>query len=86
MQIIEIGRSEVSYEGMTLYLSKLVLRLENVGHRLREKAGREEGQSLVEYAIAVALIAVAAMAAIQALGGGIANLFTRLLGHIQGIG
>ncbi len=62
------------------------LRLESAAYRLREKTGEEEGQSLVEYAIAVALIALAAMAAIQALGGGIAAMFTRLLGRITGLG
>ena len=53
--------------------------------RLARSAG-EAGQSLVEYAIAVALIAVVAMASIQALGGGIAAVFTRILGKIAGIG
>ncbi len=57
--------------------------------KLRERLERgqgEAGQSLVEYAIALALIAIAAMGAIQALGGGIGNLFQRLLARIQGIG
>lgn len=67
-------------------VNRALLRLRNVSYTLRSKTGEEEGQSLVEYAIAVALIAVVAMGAIQALGGGIANLFTRLLGRISGIG
>lgn len=46
----------------------------------------ESGQSLVEYGIAVALIAVVAMASLQALGGGIAGVFGRILGRIAGIG
>lgn len=50
------------------------------------RSAREAGQSLVEYAIAVALIAVASMAAIQALGGGISAVFGRILGKIAGIG
>jgi Flp pilus assembly pilin Flp len=45
-----------------------------------------EGQSMVEYAIVAALIAIAAMAAIQGLGIGIAGVFQRILGSIQGIG
>lgn len=49
-------------------------------------SAREAGQSLVEYAIAVALIAVASMAAIQALGGGISAVFGRILAKIAGIG
>jgi hypothetical protein len=41
----------------------------------------------VEYGILVALIAVAALGAIQTLGGGIAAFFGRLLlGHFQGLG
>lgn len=47
---------------------------------------RQAGQSMVEYAITLALIAVAAMVAVQALGGGVAGVFTRILGHISGIG
>lgn len=46
----------------------------------------EEGQSMVEYAIIAALIAIAAMGAVQALGGGIAGVFQRILGSIGGIG
>ena len=44
------------------------------------------GQSMVEYSIVAALIAVVAMAAVQALGGGVAQVFTNILGHISGIG
>ena len=47
---------------------------------------RESGQSMVEYAIIAALIAVISMAAIQALGGGVVVVFERILAHIQGIG
>lgn len=46
----------------------------------------EKGQSMVEYAIIAALIAIIAMSAVQALGGGIAQVFTNILGRIQGIG
>jgi len=41
---------------------------------------------MVEYSIVAALIAVVAMAAVQALGGGVAQVFTNILGHISGIG
>lgn len=37
---------------------------------------REEGATAVEYALLVALIAVAIIAAVTALGGGLSNLFT----------
>ena len=41
---------------------------------------------MVEYAILAALIAVVAMVAVQALGGGIAQVFQNILGRISGIG
>lgn len=46
----------------------------------------EAGQSMVEYAIVAALIAIVAMATVQAFGGGISNVFSRLLSRIEGIG
>lgn len=46
----------------------------------------QAGQSMVEYAIVAALIAIVAMAAVQALGGGIAQVFTNILNRISGIG
>ncbi len=65
--------------------------LRDLGHRLTAGGGRlvarlEEGQSMVEYCIIAALIAVVAMAAIQALGTGIAGVFQRILTSISGIG
>jgi Flp pilus assembly pilin Flp len=47
---------------------------------------RDRAQDLVEYGVAVAVIAVVALAAIQAFGGGIGALFTRLLGRFSGLG
>jgi Flp pilus assembly pilin Flp len=47
---------------------------------------RAAAQGMVEYGILVALIAVAALGAIQTLGGGIAAFFGRLLVHFQGLG
>jgi Flp pilus assembly pilin Flp len=58
-------------------------RLGIVGVRL---PARSRGQSMVEYAIVAALIAVVAMAAVQALGGGIAQVFQNILSRIQSIG
>ena len=49
-------------------------------------ASPQPGQSMVEYAIIAALIAIAALAAVQALGVGIGGVFQRILGSIQGIG
>jgi len=66
-----------------LWYIRMLLALRGVAGRLRE---RTAGQSMVEYAIVAALIAVIAMAAVQALGGGIAQVFQNILGKIQGIG
>jgi Flp pilus assembly pilin Flp len=41
---------------------------------------------MAEYGLLVALIAVAALAATQALGGGINAVFGRLLAHFVGVG
>jgi Flp pilus assembly pilin Flp len=41
---------------------------------------------MVEYAILAALIAIVAMAAVQALGGGIATVFQNILGRLSGLG
>lgn len=47
---------------------------------------KEKAQSLVEYAIGVAVIAIVALSAVQAFGGGVGALFTRLLGRVAGLG
>jgi pilus assembly protein Flp/PilA len=47
---------------------------------------REEGASLVEYALLVALIALACIAALQFLGGGISNLFNNIANKLSGLG
>jgi len=60
----------------------LAVRLEDVRDRLQ----RESGQSMVEYAVVVGLIAIIAMAAIQAFGQGITQVFQQLLSKIQSIG
>jgi pilus assembly protein Flp/PilA len=45
----------------------------------------EEGQTMVEYAIVAALIAVVAMGAVQALGGGVTAVFDKIVSAITGI-
>jgi len=50
------------------------------------RTSRAAAQGMVEYGILVALIAVVALGAIQALGGGIAAFFGRLLVHFAGLG
>lgn len=53
---------------------------------LRRYGIAAEGQSMVEYGIIIAVIAVVAMVAIQKFGNGIGAVFDRLLQRIQSIG
>jgi pilus assembly protein Flp/PilA len=46
--------------------------------RMQSLLSREEGQDLVEYALVVALIALGAVAAMQALSGDILSIFTTI--------
>ena len=45
---------------------------------LRERAGREDGQALVEYALIISLIAVVAIAALQLTGNSITGIFNNI--------
>ncbi len=63
----------------------LIERVTGLLVRLAERGG-ERGQSMVEYAIMAALIAVAIMGTVQALGLGIGGVFTNILGKIAGLG
>ena len=60
-------------------------RLSQFRQRRRAARGRE-GQTLVEFGIVVALVALAAMAAVKLFGTEIANMFGRLLQKITGVG
>jgi Flp pilus assembly pilin Flp len=55
-------------------------------HGVRRRVVGQAGQSMVEYAIVVALIAIIAMAGVQAFGQGIQQVFQHLLSKIQSIG
>jgi len=52
----------------------------NMFHRLRLRD--EEGQALVEYALILALIAVFAIGALQALGGSVADTLNSIASAI----
>ena len=45
---------------------------------IRARFAREEGQALVEYALILSLIAVAAVVILTTLGGSVANIFTTI--------
>ena len=51
---------------------------------LLREAG-ERGQTMVEYSIVAALIAVVAMVAVQALGVGVTTVFNNIVNAITGI-
>jgi pilus assembly protein Flp/PilA len=44
---------------------------------------REEGQTLVEYALIIALVSVALVASLQALRSGIAGVFTKIVNALN---
>ncbi len=46
---------------------------------------REEGQTLVEYAIAGSVAVLIVMVAVKAFGAALAAVFTRLIQQVQGI-
>ncbi len=48
-------------------------------------ASLEKGQSMVEYAIVVAVVAIAALAAVQLFGTGVSTVFQNLLLKVQGL-
>jgi pilus assembly protein Flp/PilA len=54
----------------------------NMYHRLRLRD--EEGQALVEYALILALIAVFAIGALQALGTSVADTLTAIASAVAG--
>ncbi|MGE0600571.1 MAG: Flp family type IVb pilin [Dehalococcoidia bacterium] len=55
-------------------------------HRFRSVLrGGESGQSMVEYALVTALIAVVALFAVQTLGEGIVSVFEAITDEIGGI-
>ena len=50
------------------------------------RALADSGQSLLEYAIAIAVAVLVVMGAVKLFGEAMADLFTRLIGLVQGIG
>jgi len=43
---------------------------------------REEGQALVEYALILALVSVAAIVALQTLGGNVSNILSQVAAQL----
>jgi pilus assembly protein Flp/PilA len=51
-------------------------------HFLKSVFRKEEGQSLVEYALIIALVAVVLIAGLQALSGGINGAFNAIIAQL----
>ena len=56
--------------------TQLVVRLQNTVAGLRD---REEGQAMVEYALILALVSIAAIVALGLLGGKVNNAFSDIV-------
>ena len=55
-------------------------------HRIRSLLPRDEaGQSMVEYALVTALIAVAALVTVQTLGEGIVGVFEGIIDELDSL-
>ena len=61
------------------------MRTRKVSRLMKVVLSDQRGQTMTEYAIVAALIAVTAMAAVQALGGGIANVFEKIVTAVTGV-
>ncbi|MPZ13918.1 MAG: Flp family type IVb pilin [Chloroflexi bacterium] len=64
------------------HLNAALVRVTRLAHRVDF---RHAGQSMVEYAIVAALVAIVAIVAVTALGEGVSNVFSNILGKITGI-
>ena len=73
----------MSFAAVTSVVRKTALRLMTLDGRLTDP---QAGQSMVEYAIVAALIAVVAMTAVQSMGTGIEQVFQNIVQKIQGLG
>jgi Flp pilus assembly pilin Flp len=54
--------------------------IQRVAVALKSRTEREEGQTLVEYALIIALVSVALVASLEALADGIDGVFQDILG------
>jgi len=66
------------------YASRIAQEIDRL--TVKAVATAEKGQSMVEYSIVLALVAVVAMVAIQALGVGVGQVFSNILTKITGLG
>jgi Flp pilus assembly pilin Flp len=62
----------------------MVTSLESWWEVLRRRA--EAAQSLIEYALITALVSLAALVVVAAMGSGVAGVFTRITTRLAGVG
>jgi Flp pilus assembly pilin Flp len=67
-------------------LGRLTLRSRNDPWMMARVATVESGQALLEYAIAIAVAVLVVMGSVKLFGQAISDMFTRLIGLVQGIG
>ena len=76
-----LTRGSLQLQFMILSLITLVV------SRTRARLARAEaGQSMVEYALVVAFVAVAVMVVVKVFGEAITGVFNRLIARLQGVG
>ena len=63
------------------FLTNLIVRVQG----LREEK-REEGQTLVEYALIIALVSITLVLALEALAGGVGDVFTDITTTLGAVG
>lgn len=56
----------------------------NMVYKFSQFNRKEEGQSLVEYGLIIALIALVVIGALMLIGGNVSNLFTSIAGKLNG--
>ena len=62
--------------------TKLMMQLQSLERWIVRRLRREEGQGLVEYALIIALVAIALVVALTGLKDGITNTFTSITSNL----
>lgn len=67
---------------MLEFSQRVAVRLQMAFYSVRD---REEGQGLVEYALIIALVSIALIAALQAMTGALSGVFGRITSVLKGL-
>ncbi len=65
-------------------LNEVMVKVAALTHMLRARFEQEEGQGLVEYALIIALVSVALVAALTVMTGSITDIFDFISGTLDG--